>query len=219
MKSIPYFRSLSILVIASLLGGCSMNSAIGVKIDNSWQNGDYTGGPLDNILVVGLGKTPANIQLWENTFVNKAAKAGYKATAAYTIFTKEFTDNVAPEDVETVKKKMEEMGYDGVIVGKVRDVSSGPVVEKGETYNVATPAVYSWYNYYAPKTYTVQDQSQIVDQTVVRVETDIYAFPEETLVYTAMIDSVNARNLDDTIVGFVDAVMIDLKNRKMLKKN
>jgi len=196
-----------------LLGACSNSS---VKINNSWINGDYRGGPLSNILIVGLGQNPQNVKFWEDSFVTSLDKAGYNCTPAYKLFTEQIPEDAQPEDLEAAKQKIIELGFDGVVLGKIRDVESGPVVEGGETHVVQTPTYYSWYSYYAPQTYTVQDKSRVVNVDRIRVETNIYAVKGEIMVYTAMIDSINMQDPTMTIKGLVDAVIKDLKSRKVL---
>lgn len=208
------YRILPVLLGILFLSACATTKS--VKIDNSWINGDYTGGPLNKILVVGLGQNPDGVKLWEDTFVQSLSKAGYEVTPAYTVFTKKESTGDEAADLEAAKQKIRDMGFEGVILGKIRDVESGPVVEGGETHQVATPAYYSWYSYYQPQVFTVQDSKTIVNVNRVRVETNIYAVEGETMVYTAMIDSINASNNNTAIKGLVDAVIGDLKKRKVL---
>jgi len=207
-------RLIPALLGIAFLAACSSTS--GVKINNSWQNGDYTGGRLGNILVVGLGQNPQSVKLWEDTFVAALEKAGHKSTAAYTVFTEQIPEDAQPKDLEEARKKVLELGFDGVILGKIRDIESGPQVERGETHVVQTATYYSWYSYYAPQRFTVQDQSRVVNVDRIRVETNIYAIESEVMVYSAMIDSYNMADMDKAIKGLVDSVMKDLKSRKML---
>lgn len=208
------YRILPAILGVLLFSSCETTKS--VKIDNSWINGDYRGGPLNKILVVGLGQNPANVKLWEDLFVQSLSKAGYDATPAYTVFTEAPSEEPQPQDLEAAKQKIRDMGFEGVILGKIRDVESGPVIEGGETHVVATPAYYSFYSYYRPQTYTVQDSKRVVNVDRVRVETNIYAVEGEIMVYTAMIDSINASNSDTAIKGLVESVIKDLKKRKVL---
>ncbi|RKX35841.1 MAG: hypothetical protein DRP71_02190 [Verrucomicrobia bacterium] len=196
------------------LTACSSNS--GVKIDNSWLNGDYRGGPLKSILIVGLGQNPQNVKLWEDTFVATLEEAGYSCMPAYKIFTEQAPEDSQPEDLEAAKQKIIELGFDGVVLGKIRDVESGPQLEGGETHVVQTATYYSWTSYYAPQRFTVQDQTRVVNVDRIRVETNIYAVKGETLVYTAMIDSKNMNDPNKAIKGLVNVVIKDLKGRKVL---
>ena len=207
-------RTLLALSSLSLLAGCASDS--GIKIDNSWINGDYTGDRLSNLLVVGLAPNEANVKIWEDAFVAQLQKSGRRGTPAYTIFTKAFLAENGVDNEEAAKAKIRELGFDGVILGKIRDVESGPVVEGGETHVMATPAYYSFYSYYAPQVYQVQDKTRVVQVNRVRVETNIYAVKGETLVYTAMIDSINMGNDSATVTGLVESVIKDLKSRKVL---
>jgi len=215
MTNMKTFRVLSALLVVGLFGACASNT--GVKIDNSWVNGDYRGGPLGKILVVGLGQNPENVKFWEDTFVTSLTKAGYDITPAYTVFTDPISTEPQPTDLEAAKQKIHDMGFGGIIIGKIRDVESGPVVEGGEYHQVATPAYYSWYSYYQPQVYTIQDATRVVNIDRVRIETNIYAVQGEELVYTAMIDSINMSNLNQAIKGLVNSVMKDLKKRNLLK--
>lgn len=209
-----FFRILPVLLGALIISGCATTKS--VKIDNSWINGDYRGGPLKKILVVGLGPNAAGVKLWEDSFVQALSKAGYEVTPAYTVFPKTESTGDEAADLEAAKQKIRDMGFDGVILGKIRDVESGPVREGGEIEMVATPAYYSWYSYYQPQVFAVQTETRVVNVNRVRVETNIYAVKGEIMVYTAMIDSINATNNDTAIRGLVDAVISDLKKRKVL---
>ena len=208
-----HFRLIPAASAVFFLAGCS-NSA--VRIDNSWLNGDYRGGPLKNILIVGLGQNPQNVKLWEDSFVASLEKAGYDCTPAYTVFTEQKSEASQPEDLEAAKQRIVELGFDGVILGKIRDTESGPQLEGGETHVVQTATYYSWTSYYAPQTFTVQDQARVVNVDRIRVETNIYAVKGETMVYSAMIDSKNMTDPKQAIKGLVDAVIKDLKGRKVL---
>ena len=208
-----HFRLIPVASAVLFLAACSDSS---VKIDNSWINGDYRGGPLKNILIVGLGQNPQNVKLWEDSFVASLDKAGYNCTPAYKVFTEQIPEDSQPENLEAAKQKIIELGFDGVVLGRIRDVESGPRVEGGETHVVQTATYYSWYSYYAPQTFTVQDKTRVVNVDRIRVETNIYAVKGETLVYTAMIDSKNMQDPDRAIKGLVDSVIKDLKSRKVL---
>jgi len=212
--NVKSYRLIPTAMAVILLAGCASNSS--VKIDNSWINGDYQGGPLKNILIVGLGQNPQNVKLWEDTFVASLEKAGYDCTPAYKVFTEQVPEDAQPEDLEAAKQKVVDLGFDGVVLGKIRDVESGPQVEGGETHVVQTATYYSWYSYYAPQTFTVQDKTRVVNVDRIRVETNIYAVKGETLVYTAMIDSKNMGDVEKGIKGLVDSVIKDLKGRKVL---
>ncbi len=206
-------RLIAAALAVLFLAACSNSS---VKIDNSWLNGDYRGGPLKNILIVGLGQNPQNVKLWEDSFVASLEKSGYNCMPAYKVFTEQAPADSQPENLEAAKQKIIELGFDGVVLGKIRDVESGPTVEGGEMHVVQTATYYSWTSYYAPQTFTVQDKTRIVNVDRIRVETNIYAVKGETLVYTAMIDSKNMSDPKRSVTGLVDAVIKDLKSRKVL---
>ena len=205
---------LPVILGVLILSACA--STQNVRIDNSWINGDYRGDPLDKILVVGLGPNPANVKLWEDTFVQALTRKGHEATAAYTIFADLPKTGDEAADLEAARHKIREMGFNGVILGKIRDVESGPVLQGGGVETVATPAFFSWTAFYQPQVFSVQNRTRLVNIDRVRVETNIYSVGSEVMVYTAMIDSINATDSNTAINGLVNAVIDDLRRRGVL---
>ena len=107
-------RTLLALSSLSLLAGCACDS--GIKIDNSWINGDYTGDRLSNLLVVGLAPNEANVKIWEDAFVAQLQKSGRRGTPAHTIFNQAFIAESGVDNEEAAKAKIRELGFDGVIL-------------------------------------------------------------------------------------------------------
>src|SRR5262245_13028093 len=80
------------------------------KLVNMWKDPEYKG-KMKNVLVVGIAQ-PGMRQIWENIFVYQLGKKGIKGTASFEIF----ADSQQKGLEDTVRQKVKEGGYDGVIL-------------------------------------------------------------------------------------------------------
>jgi len=174
------------------LAGCAASGLV-----NQWSDPTFHQS-LTNVFVIAVKKDEVNRRITEDAFVNALDKQGVKATASYTVF-----PNELPPDTLTVRDKVHEGGYDGVVV--ISRLTTQKVTEEIPGY--ATSEVRTRYDNWANRyhTYYVQVQHDATTETqrIVRHRVDVWLVGNPgRMVYT-----VEGRSVDPTSVSQVSKEM------------
>ena len=108
---IKLFGALSILMLFFL------TSCAATKVTDEWKDPNFSSQKFKKIMVLGLAKQPRNRKLYEDKFVRQLKGKGVEAIASHTLISHENMRDKA-NVVQTIK----EIGADGVIVTRVRDI-------------------------------------------------------------------------------------------------
>jgi len=108
---IKLFSALAILILFFL------TSCASTKVTSEWKDPNFSSQKFKNIMVLGLAKQPRDRKLYEDKFVRQLKGKGIMATASYTLITQE---NM--RDKATIVQTIKSVGFDGVIITRVRDI-------------------------------------------------------------------------------------------------
>jgi hypothetical protein len=130
-------RAMALVALAALAAGCAAST----RMLDTWRDPAYGGGPVKNLLVVGVSRSDANRRVFEDGFVRALQAAGSRGSASYPLL---------PESGEIPNARLHEAvgkaGADAVLVTRVLRVARNVDVRPG----YAAPGFYGagfrgWY--------------------------------------------------------------------------
>lgn len=149
--------------VALAVAGCGST-----QMRDTWKAPDFQGGPLKNVLVVGLAKDSVNRRTFEDILVAEIREKKVLATASYTL-----TVDANPTEAE-LRDLVKQKGFDGVFVTRVVGNEVRTSYMPGTT--VSAP-VYGagMYGYYGGWYATAYSPGYMVNEKIVSVETSVWS--------------------------------------------
>jgi len=216
-------RSLSILLLlpitALVLAGCGAVT----EIQGSWASADAAGSPLTKIAVFAVGaKSFVSQATIEEALVREYSGRGVTSTAAVNMFKPEQhdADRDGKLDAETqgrVKAKLKEMGFDGVLVVAVKEVTEEERYVPGTvTY---TPRSYynGWYNYWSASYERVETPGYMATDVNAYLECNLYSLTSDDLVWAAQTNTINPQTVQDGAESLAAAIVPNQINKGVVK--
>lgn len=162
-----------------------------------WKDETYRG-PVGKIAVIGIFRTPAIRNVYEDEFVRRLRTHGLDAVANYTIVP---ADERPDKNVVAAKLKAE--GFDDVLVTRLVDKKTVQAYIPGQAYIV--PGYYHTWGGYSQYVYT---PGYMVEDTYAYAETNIYDLKKDRLIWTARSETEISGLNEGLIKSFV-TVMVD----------
>lgn len=187
---------LSGLIIMSGLVACGPST----KIEKTWADPSVTPAtfkPFKKILVVAQFNDESTRRIAEDKLA--AQFPAGTAVQSYTYLTAE--DN----EKTKVEQRLKADGFDGVIVMSLTNVDKSTNYVPGSTYG-------GWYGYrYGSPGYYTEDKTYLV-------ETSIYSYETQKLLWSGTTSTVNPTKVDKTINDILNAVKAELAKQGFTKK-
>ncbi len=210
-------KILALVVLTSLFGlfSCSTQT----RLYESWHDKDYTGPKLQKVLVLGVFKDDIQRRMFEANFVKEVDAEGKQAIAGYTLMP-EKEDFDSKQDILAVVNKI---GADSVlitsfkgVIEKQREVAPRVdyVPRMGMNYGRYG---YGYRGYYGSTYEAVYRPGYTTTDTIVQLETRVYAVENEKLVWAGKTKSVNASSAEQIIKELVSLVVKDMKESGLIK--
>lgn len=190
-------------VTISILLLVIMTSCATTTLKSVWRDSAYRGGPLENVLIIGVDANPTVKELLEDEFAGQLKAAGTAAVPSHTILSE---DEVL--DKGTILTKMKERGIDSVLVVSVADVKVTGTYESYPPYS--SVGGFST-DYLACCQYVSTGRTLFI-------ETKFFDAKFDKLIWSALSETiVESPSLKYSIESFVHAVAEDLRDKKLLK--
>lgn len=175
-----------------LLASCATTTLTAVWKDEAFP------GPVRKIAVIGVFKTPAIRNIYEDEFVRQLKAHGVDAVASYTLVPID-----GQPDQEAMTGTLRTLGMDHVLVTRLVDKKTVQTYIPGQVYVV--PGYYrSWGGYY----HQVYTPGYMVEDTYAFAETNIYDVKNDKLVWSARSETEVSTVNQELIRSFVN-IMID----------
>jgi len=167
------------IAVAIVVAACAGSTTI----EQSWRAPQLSG--LRNVVTVYISRDTAMRRTVEDSMARRLAGEGVRAVPAYSILSDADT-----QDREGAKAKLLAAGYDGVVA--LRLVGKETKVE-------VTPPIYT--GYWGPAWGGAYQPGYLSTETVVRVETSVYALGDGKLVWSGLSKTVDPSSMKSTIDG------------------
>ncbi|MFT3822350.1 MAG: hypothetical protein QM731_00470 [Chitinophagaceae bacterium] len=199
-------KIISIAIITAMVWGCGTSA----RIEKTWRDPDVTVNlsKLNKVLVVALLR---NETVRRNTEDKLAAMLKGKGIASYNYLTKDVTK----ENEEAIKAKLKSEGFDGAVVMRLADVDKDIRYVPG-TYNTY-PGYYGRFWPYYWNAYPYYFQPGYYESTkTFTVETNVYSFNSDKLVWSGITTSVDPQNVDKLMDATAKVVYKKMKEEKFI---
>jgi hypothetical protein len=196
MQSIRLASCALVLLLAAACASTTLVSA--------WQNPAYTGGPIKKVMIIGLGATPGGRAEFENDMADALADAGVIGVSSSGYFA-----DASELTRDAVRAWVIRDGYQGVLVTRLESVQ--------QTQTVVAPQytdLWGYWGYYG----VAVTPGYVVDNTKLRISSDLFAAPAGQVIYTAELKSVDPDSRQKLIHELVELLVTDLTKRGLLPK-
>jgi len=181
-----------VVLVGLLLSSCATTIVTAV-----WKDESFTG-PVKKMAVIGIFKTPAIRNSFEDEFSRQLRTHGVEAVPGYTVIP---VDDQSDKDI--VASKLRNLGTDYVLVTRLVDKRTVQTYVPGQAYVV--PGYYrSWGGYYQ-YAYT---PGYMVQDVYAYAETNIYDVKNDKLIWSARSETEISGVNQELIQSFVK-IMID----------
>lgn len=208
-KKITVFTSLFIILV--FIAGCSTTSLV-----NRWSDPKYTGPALEKILVIGIIKDDIQRRSFEEEFSKLISSNGRAGIASYTLM----PDLQSADQKEEVLAVVDKVGADGVMIVTLQGVSKEQRdVPPSVNYMPSAGFGYGMgmYGYYGMSHNTVYTPGYTVTDTVVRLDTKLFAVSTEKMIWAGKTESFNPSSAQTVISELATVVTSDMKKSGMIK--
>jgi hypothetical protein len=181
------------------------------KLRSSWRNPDPAAGPVSKVVVIGFTSEIATRRAMEDGLTAEIRKNGGAAEPSYSL-----VPGPLPKEPAAMKEKVTAAGFDGAVVVRVSSVNREQYWDPG--YVAVVPGYYyspwSYWGHYYPYAW---DMGYMRTETVVQLETTVYALKGEVLIWSGLSETSNPGSVRKLIQEVSVAVGEDLKKRNVIR--
>jgi hypothetical protein len=183
------------VAVALALAACAGSTTI----EQSWRAPQISGN-LRNVVTVYISRDETMRRTVEDSMAQKLAAEGVRAVPAYTIL-----GDADIRDGDGTKAKLLAAGYDGMVA--LRLVGKETKVE-------VTPPMYV--GYWGPAWGGAYDPGYLSTETVVRVETSVYALGDGKLVWSGLSKTIDPSSMKSAINDVTKVVATALQKQQVV---
>jgi hypothetical protein len=192
------------MAVATLLTAC----APATEVVNSWKDPSATGGiKFQKVLTICQCREASNRRTVEDQL---AQRIGPHATPSYTLISDQEL-----RDVESAKAKVEQGGFDGVVVMQLANVDKTATYVPGTAYTVPTPYTSMWggWGYGWSMAY---DPGYVVEDQIVDFNTYVYSVKDQKLLWASRTQTTNPSSVNSLVDEVISATAAEMKKQKVL---
>jgi hypothetical protein len=157
-----------------------------------------------------VSNNPTIRRIAEDALAREVSSRGVQAVPAYTLLSDEEIDNV-----ETARAKLESAGFDGAVVMRVVGRETQVTYEPG--FWTARPYYRRfWGGYWGWGWGRVRQPGYLRQDRLVSVETLVYSFRQDELVWAGISKTVNPSRIEGLVSDLVKAVAKELEKEGLL---
>ena len=180
----PRFLLMPVVFLALVLAGCARTA----RLASTWRDPAFQDTPLTRLLVVAVGRTPAERRLFEDRFVEDLRAQGVDVQPSYRVI------GDARVDSALVDASMHREGCDGILVSRIVDrqtvrrhygLYGGPGYGGRGYYGPPSAYHRGWWPYYSLGYASVAGRAS-EDEQRVTVETNLYRHDNGQLVWSGI---------------------------------
>ncbi|HEU4429468.1 MAG TPA: hypothetical protein VFT98_11985 [Myxococcota bacterium] len=196
-------RVLTFGALGLLLSACATT-----RIENVWVDPAATPDSFAFRQVITVAQAREGIRRNAEDALQRAMRAGPRAQAGEVKVYPSYTllEDAELANVEQARRKVEEVGYDGVVI--MRFVSSQQKV------TVEPPSVRGFWGYYGRA--VVYDPGSVRTDTIVKLQINIFSLKEDKLLWSGTSRTLNPREVDAVVADIAEAARADLQKRGLL---
>ena len=199
----------ALLAIAVFVVSCGTTTTMTQR----WSDPAYVGQPGQKMMVIALAKSERNQMVWESAF----SQALTKEKVTPLVGSKFLPPNNAADEA-TLKQVVKESGANLAAVTRLIAVDKETSYVPGSTYYTPAPAYYGMYGYYNSAYAMVHDPGYYQENTIVKLETNVYDVASEKLVWSGVTETLNPETAQDVANSVAYKVTEDMVKSKVIRK-
>jgi len=174
------------IAVILIFSACGPNA----RIKKSWKDPETAVDfkQLNKVLVVAFLKDETHRRVTEDKIVSMLSGKGI---ASYTTL----NESLKKENEEKIKAQVKGQNFDGILMLRLVDVEKDVQYTPG-TYNTYPTMYRSFWPYYWNSFNTFYTPGHYSTTKVYSVETSVFSFPKDKLVYSALTTSSNPENVE-----------------------
>jgi hypothetical protein len=195
-----FAKGLLLLILMVGLVACASTT-----IRDSWRDPSVGRIEFKKVLAMAITADETLRRVAEDEMVRQMP--GVQAVASYTLLTEEDYRNL-----EQAKARVAAAGFDGVVTMRLIK-SEQQVTQVPGAYATAYPQFWGYYGYAWPMVY---DPGYLRTDTIVQVETKVYALADDKLIWSGLSETFNPRDAQDLVRGVAEAVAKDMRKQGLI---
>jgi len=200
---------LAALAIALAAASCGTSTSL----TQHWSDTSYQGQPGQKMMVIALAKSERNEYTWEEAFSNALAREKVTCLPG-----SKFLPKGSMADESTLKQDIKDSGANLVAVTRLIAVDKEQQYVPGATYYTPAPGYYGMYGYYSSSYGVVNEPGYMVENTIVKLETNVYDVATEKLVWSGLTETLNPETAQDAANSAVYTLVENMVATKVIRK-
>ena len=198
------------LYVALLL--LSISACSSTTLVSRWNDATYTGPQFHKVLVIGMIKEDIDRRYYEEEQAKIVRAEGGQAVTSYTLI----PDLSTVDDKTKMIAIVKQTGVDSVIITSLQAIDKNQrTVPARVDYRPAMG--HGYYGYYRSSYQAVYQPAYTVTDTIVRLETRLYAAATEEMVWGGITESLNPDSIDEIIKETADVIGSDMREHGLIK--
>ena len=190
----------------------SISACSSTTLVSRWHDSNYTGPQLKNILVIGMIRDDIKRRYYEDELVKIIHANGGQAVTSYTLI----SDLGSIDDKDKMSAIVKQTGVDSVVITSLQAVDKEQRVVPARIDHVPTMGN-GYYGFYRSSYRTVYQPAYTVTDTIVRLETRVYATTNEEMVWAGITESLNPKSILKIIQETADVISNDMQEHGLIK--
>ena len=200
------FKSLAILIPFFFIS-CAPS-----KVTSTWKSDAYTGGPITNVMVIGITANVKNRKIFETAFTNHFVKNGVKAIPGYSLI-----PDISGLNEEMILSVTENKGIDAIFVTHVLGLKAEEVLFKPLGYDPRGQYRPTFGNYiYAANSYVTSPMKYTQVENV-QLESLLFDRQTKEMIWALASDTYRPDSLKEVIDRLAINVMNSLRENQLIK--
>jgi hypothetical protein len=197
------------LLLISLLAACATRT----RFTLTWHDPRYSGGPLQDILILGVSDDAGRRRVFEDTFVQAFKAINVNSVAGYTVLPE---DNPKP-DQKTIDRAVASQQTDGVLVTHLLGVDEKDIYHPPISYSFPRSyRVGGYYGHYITVWDYIHQPGYYSQHQFVRLESNLYASKSGKLIWSAQSETIDPETANALIESLSREVIADLKKEGLI---
>ena len=219
-------KKLSLFVTALVLSAILYSCGGMTYVTDTWRAKGFTGKKFTKLGVMAVTKN--NIvarRTVEDAMTRDLKASGVNAVTTYDAFAYNTFDKDGDGKVDDkenaeklVQEKMKELGVDGIMIMKVKDISKEQKYVPGSPTYMPSYYYAPYYSYYFQSYDMLYSPGYYVTDTQYYIETSIFDVGKAELLYSMLSETVNPSSITDFSKSFTKATVDDLMTNRVLLK-
>jgi len=201
-----------VLLAAVTADACSAATPSQTTISRSERVAAYEGVAFESLFVIGVGEDNEARKLFEDAFADALTTSGTRAQPSWGLLPQ--STLLTEQDLQAA---VGTNGFDGVLITRLVSVDEEQEYVEGRTYAERHPRYRYYKGYYKGSYKVVHEPGYYETKTTYRLETNLYAVSDGSLVWSADSHTVDPDSIGEAIDSMTTAMVAKLREEGLIR--